>query len=96
VNVSDFLLRVRALFTPGSVEREPDDELAFHVECETRKLMAGGLPAAEARQRALARFGPVPLPADRCRDERGISFIETLARDVGHAPRTFRRTIATA
>jgi hypothetical protein len=83
MNLTDLRLRVRALFTPAKVERELDDELAFHIECETRKLMAGGLPAAEARRRALARFGPVPLAEDRCRDERGISFFETLARDVG-------------
>jgi hypothetical protein len=88
MNLTDFRLRVRALFPPAKVERELDDELAFDIECETRKLMAGGLPAAEARRRALARFGPVPLAEDRCRDERGISFFETLARDVGYALRT--------
>ena len=88
---SDLRLRARALFTPGNVERELDDELAFQIECETRKLMAGGLGAAEARRRALARFGPVPLAADQCRDERGISFFETLGRDLSFALRTFRR-----
>jgi predicted permease len=88
---SDLKLRARALFTPGTVERALDDELAFHIECETRKLMADGLGAAEARQRARARFGPVPLAADQCRDQRGISFFETLARDVSFALRTFRR-----
>jgi hypothetical protein len=88
MNLTDLRLRVRALFTPAKVERELDDELAFDIECETRKLMAGGLPAAEARRRALARFGPVPLAEDRCREERGISFFETLARDVGYALRT--------
>jgi predicted permease len=88
---SDLKLRARALFTPGTVERELDDELAFHIERETRKLMADGLSVAEARQRALARFGPVPLAADRCRDERGISFFETLARDTSFALRTLRR-----
>ena len=50
-----------------------------------------GLSAAEARRRALARFGPVPLAADQCRDARGISFFETLARDVAFALRTLRR-----
>jgi predicted permease len=87
----DLTLRARALFRPRTVERELDDELAFHVECETRKLMDGGLGAEEARRRALARFGPVPLAADRCRDERGISFFETLARDVSFALRMLRR-----
>ncbi len=88
---TDIRLRARALFTPGKVERELDDELAFHIECETRKLIADGLSAREARQRALARFGPVPLAAERCRDERGISFFETLRRDVSFALRTLRR-----
>jgi putative ABC transport system permease protein len=48
---SDLRLRLRALFTPGKVERELDGELAFH----------------------------------------GISFFETLARDVSFALRTLRR-----
>ena len=89
---SDFKLRLRAFFMPGTVERELDDELAFHIECETRKLIADGSSDAEARHRALARFGAVPLTADQCRDERGISFFETLARDVSFALRTLRRT----
>jgi putative ABC transport system permease protein len=88
---TDLRLRARALFTPGKIERDLDDELAFHLECETRKLMADGLKPTEARQRALARFGPVPLAADQCRDERGISFFETLAGDVSFALRTLRR-----
>ena len=88
---TDFRLRARAFFRPRNVERELDDELGFHIECETRKLLAEGLSAAEARRRALARFGPVPLAADQCRDERGISFFETLARDVSFALRMLRR-----
>src|SRR3954469_20450060 len=91
MNLSDLRLRARALFTPADVERELDDELAFHVQCETRKLVASGLSEAEARRQALARFGSVPLAADRCRDERGISFVETLAGDIRFALRTFRR-----
>jgi hypothetical protein len=88
---NDLKLRARALFKPGKVERELDDELAFHIACETQKLVAGGLSAAEARQRALARFGSLPLAADQCRDQRRIAFFETLTRDIGFAMRTFRR-----
>src|SRR5262245_46440959 len=54
--------------------------------------MADGLSVAAARQRARARFGPPALTAEQCRDERGIAFFETLARDVIFALRTFRRT----
>jgi len=91
VNLSDLKLRIRALLIPRRVERELDDELAFHIECETRKLTAAGLGATEAHRRARARFGPVPLTADQCRDERRISFFETLVRDIIFALRTFRR-----
>ena len=35
---NDLKLRARALFKPGKVERELDDELAFHIACETRRL----------------------------------------------------------
>ncbi len=36
-------LRARALFAPRRVERDLDEELAFHVERETRKQLADGL-----------------------------------------------------
>jgi predicted permease len=91
MTLRDLLLRVRALATPRRVERELDDELAFHIEREMQKHLADGLNPADARARALARFGPVPLIADQCRDNRGTAFIDALARDVLYAFRTFRR-----
>ena len=91
MNLRDLFLRVRALVAPRRVERELDEELAFHIERETRKHIAAGLSPSEARTRALVRFGPVPLAADRCRDARGTALIDDLARDVRYAFRTFRR-----
>ena len=91
MNLRDLTLRIRALASPRAVERDLDEELAFHIECETRKLIADGLGATEARQRALARFGPVPRAADQCRDQRGITFLDTLARDISFALRMLRR-----
>ena len=40
-------------------DREMDDEMRFHIEMEAADLERGGLTAAEARRRALARFGGV-------------------------------------
>jgi predicted permease len=91
MNFRDLFLRVRALVAPRRVEHELDEELAFHIECDTQRHIANGLSAADARARALARFGPVPLVADRCRDARGTALIDDLARDVLYAFRTFRR-----
>ena len=62
MNLRDFFLRVRALIIPNRVERELDEELAFHIARETQKHIAAGLSPIEARTRAIARFGPVPLP----------------------------------
>ncbi len=91
MNLRDLFLRIRALVMRRRVEHELDEELAFHIEYDTQRQVANGLSAADARARALARFGPVPLVADRCRDARGTAFIDDLARDVLYAFRTFRR-----
>jgi predicted permease len=91
MNLRDWQLRARALFVRRRVERELDEELAFHIERETQKLIARGVPAAEARAEARARFGPVPLAADECRDERGTAFVDDTVRDILYAFRTFQR-----
>ena len=91
MNLRDLFLRVRALAAPRRVERELDEELAFHIERETQRHIADGLSPADARTRALARFGSVALAADQCRDARGTAFVDALARDILYAFRTFRR-----
>ena len=88
----DLRLRVRALLAPRRVERELDDELAFHLEMETRKHLAAGLSPDDARARARARFGSATVAAEECRDARGTTFIETCLQDVAYALRGFRRT----
>src|SRR5215471_1060364 len=91
MNLRDLKLRARALLAPRRVERELDEELAFHIERETQKLVAGGLTAADARAAARKRFGPVGLAADACRDARGTGLVDTTLRDVRYALRGFRR-----
>jgi predicted permease len=91
MRIRDLILRLRALLLPRRVERELDEELAFHIERETQKHIARGLSSPDARREARARFGSVPLAADACRDVRGTSGVDDLARDVLYAFRTFRR-----
>lgn len=90
MNLRDLFLRIRALVARQRVERELDEELAFHIERETQKHIAAGLSPVDARTRAVARFGPVPLTADQCRDARGTGFVDDLARDILYAFRAFR------
>src|SRR5918993_458589 len=91
MNLRDWTLRVRALIRPGRVERDLHDELAFHLERETRKLIDEGMTPSAARDAAQARFGSTTLAADECRDERGTALIDNTIRDVQYALRTFKR-----
>ena len=91
MNLRDLSLRIRALVVPNRVERELEEELKFHIERETAKHIAAGLSPVDARTRAIAGFGPVPLAADQCRDARGTRVVDDLRRDIGYACRTFRR-----
>ena len=91
MNLRDWKLRARALFRRHRVEQDLHDELAFHIERQTKQLIDDGLAPAEARRRAQARFGSATLTADECRDERGTAFIDNTIRDIQYALRTFRR-----
>ncbi len=91
MNLRDWLLRARALVARHRVERELDEELSFHVERETHKLVAHGMDRDEARLKARARFGSTALAADRCRDERGTAFVDNTVHDVLYAFRMFGR-----
>ena len=92
MNLRRLTLRARALLGPRRVERELDEELAFHIERETQKHIANGISPAEARARAVARFGSVTVAADECRDARGTALLDGVVRDVFYACRSFRRT----
>ncbi|MEO5742557.1 MAG: ABC transporter permease [Vicinamibacterales bacterium] len=91
MKLPDWTLRLRALLRPGRAERDLHDELAFHLERETRKLIDEGMSASDARDAAQARFGSTTLAADECRDTRGTALIDTTIRDIQYAFRTFKR-----
>jgi predicted permease len=91
MTLRDLRLRVRALIAPRRVERELDEELAFHLEREAHEQQRAGLTPSAAAARARARFGSIALAADACRDARGTVFVDALVRDVRDALRSFRR-----
>jgi predicted permease len=83
--------RLRSLFFRDRRESDLREELQFHLERETQKHVADGISTAEARTRAMARFGSVTVAADACRDARGTALLDSLVRDVRYAGRSFRR-----
>ncbi len=58
MNLRRLKLRARALFARRRVERDLDDELAFHLERETQKQIADGI-SPPRRERARS---PVSAP----------------------------------
>jgi predicted permease len=92
MSLYDLRLRLRAIGRRGRVERELQEELAFHVEMQTRKNRAAGLPGDRARETARKAFGSTALVEDQCRDARGIELLETVWQDIRYALRSFRRS----
>jgi predicted permease len=88
----DLRLRLRALLRRETVEREMTEEMAFHLEMQTRKHIAAGCDPVEAQARARREFGNVELAKEDARDARRVSLLETLAKDIRFALRLLRRS----
>ena len=92
MNLRDLFLRIRALVAPRRVERELDEELAFHIERDDAEAHRR---RPEPRRRSHPGDRPLRLgvagrrPVSRRARHRPSS--TTLARDILYAFRTFRR-----
>lgn len=87
---SDLRYRARALFRSGTLERELDDELSFHLEREAQKHVRAGMLHDEAVRHAHLAFGGLNRIKDDTRDTRGIAVVESILRDTRYALRTLR------
>ena len=77
----DYGLRLRAFLFRRRMDEELQEELQFHIEMQVRKNRCHELPA-EANRHARLQFGSVVRAMEECRDVRGISSIEILAKDL--------------
>jgi macrolide transport system ATP-binding/permease protein len=91
---NDILFRLRSLFRRSAVDREMDDELRFHIEQQVEKLVRTGMTHQEAERRTRIQFGGLSQVKEDCRESRGITFLETTARDIRYALRQLLRTPA--
>ena len=81
------------------VERDVDDELAFHLAMRTRKLVDAGLDPELARAKALEQFGDFTGVRDECltidrtaeRSVRMTDFMSHLRQDLAYALRSLRQ-----
>ena len=91
VELRSVLARVAALFRRRELDERIDDELAFHVEMETEEHIRRGMSPSEARRQARIECGGVAQVKEMHREVRGLPFLESLARDVLFALRSFAK-----
>jgi predicted permease len=85
-------LRLRSILRRRRVEKELDEELQFHLEQKTEEGIAEGLPAEEARYRALRAMGGLDQRKEEMRDMLRIHWLTDFVDDVRYAARSLRRT----
>ena len=85
-------LLLRSLFRRRRVEQDLDDELSFHVAMEASFQASRGADGAEARRRARRSIGGYQQVKEACRDALRMGWLDSLARDVNYALRSFRRS----
>jgi len=83
--------RLRALFRRSTVEREMNNELAFHFELEKQERMRAGASAAEAHRAAMHAFGGVDHVKEAYRDARGTRPLENFIQDLRYGIRILLR-----
>ena len=88
----DLILRVRALLFRRRMDEELREELQFHTEMQARKNARYETDPAEAKRQARVQFGGVLQATEECREARGISSIEILAKDLHFALRILRKS----
>jgi predicted permease len=90
--LTELINRMRPIWSRRRIEEELRAELENHFEQEVEDGMRRGLTREEARLAAQRLIGQLELHKEGMRDARGITFLDTLMRDVRYAIRTFRKT----
>ncbi len=84
---------------PRDIERDVDDELAFHLAMRTERMRARGLAPDDANEEARRRFGDldavrrelIERDRDLVRRARVTDYLQDIMKDISFAIRGFRR-----
>lgn len=87
-----FLVRLAALVRRAETDRGIDEELRYHLDRETERLVALGLSPNDARLAARRSFGNPTTHAERAREALRWTWLEQLAQDARYAVRSLRAT----
>lgn len=78
---------------PGRIDRDLDEEIAFHLEMRAAAYERNGLSPEEARRAATRRFGGSPLLVrERVRDVRLLAWLDSVRQDAVLGVRVLRRS----
>jgi hypothetical protein len=88
--LSEWICRLWGMIRRSPHYRELEDELRTHLQFAAEDLQTA-VPEDPSRAARL-RFGGVSQAMDAMRDQRGLPWLETLARDVRYGIRSLLRT----
>jgi putative ABC transport system permease protein len=83
--------RLRRLIRDRATEQSMDDELRYHIECETAERIRAGRSPEDARLSALRDFGGLERFKEEARDARGTRPVDDFVSDLRYAARVLRR-----
>jgi predicted permease len=86
-HISALWLRLKALVRRRELDRDLDDELAFHLAMREEKLREQGVAAEEAHYAARRQFGNVTQLKETSRELWGFQWLETFAQDLRYGLR---------
>jgi len=88
----EWIHRLRGTLLPSRRDADLEEELRLQLEMATEDARSRGLEPADAVRAAQVKTGAAAQAMDALRDQRGLAWLDDLARDVSHGLRTLRRT----
>jgi len=88
----EWMYRFFGTLRPGRRDGDLEEELRLHLELAAEDERRRGRTADDALRAARIDVGFASQAMDALRDQRGVPWLDDLARDVSHGLRTLRRT----
>src|SRR6266576_473244 len=85
-------LRLRSLIRRAQADQELDEELRDHLERAAEKYVAQGMTPEKALRRARLELGGIELTKEKCRDARGVNWIQDFIQDLRFSLRMLRKS----
>ncbi len=86
-----YWMRVKALFQTKQLDRDLEDELAFHLAMREEKNRERGIEGEEARYAARRHFGNVTRIKEACREAWSFVSLESTWRDLWYGARALAK-----